>query len=161
MGFKPHFGICSNPSCRRERFIATKDGFCQMCRHLKVQNRKSKRTTGITKLSGTEKRNIFSSLKKKFREPTGEAKTFLEIWEKRPHRSQLSGHPITEFNVFCFAHILSKGTYRKFRLVEENILLITSNEHIQQHNGTLPERYKKIFSEKAQKLKQQYYGLQK
>jgi hypothetical protein len=79
------------------------------------------------------------------RKPTGERKVFDSIWGKRPHRSFLSGADInwvegTDFYVNVFAHVLAKGKYPKFRLLEENILLLTVEEHRLLDTGTEEER---------------------
>ena len=55
---------------------------------------------------------------------------FKEIWNKRPHRSEVSGRPLGKepLSVF-FHHILPKNKYPEFRLDEENIILLTIDEH--------------------------------
>jgi hypothetical protein len=55
---------------------------------------------------------------------------FLQIWEKRPHRSEVSGEflgnePLTIF----FHHILPKEKYPEACFDEENIILLTLDEH--------------------------------
>jgi len=57
---------------------------------------------------------------------------FLQIWSKRPHHSEVSGRwlgrePLTVF----FHHILSKEKYPEASLDEENIVLLTLDEHEQ------------------------------
>jgi len=57
---------------------------------------------------------------------------FLHIWKKRPHRSEISGEflgnePLTVF----FHHILPKEKYPQGALDEENIILLTLQEHDQ------------------------------
>lgn len=77
--------------------------------------------------------------KKKFK-TTGERAVFVRIWNKRPHVSEISGtklkpidHPQWHFQ---FGHILGKGLYPHYRLLEENIMLLTVEEHFQQTNQT-------------------------
>lgn len=79
------------------------------------------------------------------RKPTGEKKMFDDIWSKRPHRSFLSGKNIawvegTDFYVNVFAHVLAKGKHPKVRLEEENIVLLTPQEHELLDKGTEAER---------------------
>jgi len=55
---------------------------------------------------------------------------FLLIWNKRPHHSQISmdylgREPMSTF----FHHILPKEKYPEARLDEENIILLTLDEH--------------------------------
>ena len=55
---------------------------------------------------------------------------FMEIWKKRPHRSEISGvylgkEPSSAF----FHHILPKNKYPEVRMDEENIILLTIDEH--------------------------------
>ena len=57
---------------------------------------------------------------------------FLQIWKKRPHKSEISGEflgnePLTVF----FHHILPKEKYPLGALDEENIILLTLQEHDQ------------------------------
>ena len=55
---------------------------------------------------------------------------FMDIWRKRPHRSEISGvylgkEPSSAF----FHHILPKNKYPEVRMDEENIILLTLDEH--------------------------------
>jgi hypothetical protein len=55
---------------------------------------------------------------------------FLQIWKKRPHKSEVSGdflgnEPLTIF----FHHILPKEKYPDACFDEENIILLTLDEH--------------------------------
>ena len=55
---------------------------------------------------------------------------FLRIWNKRPHRSEISGLPIVEEILSTyFHHILEKENYKAAEFDEENIILITNEEH--------------------------------
>ena len=55
---------------------------------------------------------------------------FLKIWEKRPHVSEVSGNPLGKepLTVF-FHHILPKNKYPEAMYDEENIILLTLDEH--------------------------------
>lgn len=68
------------------------------------------------------------SYKKK---PTGEKDIFEKIFEERGPYSQISGAFLGEYNVSFFAHILPKGQnkYPHFKLIPENIILMTIDEH--------------------------------
>lgn len=57
---------------------------------------------------------------------------FLQLWQKRPHYSEVSGkwlgkEPLTIF----FHHILPKEKYPQASLDEENIIFLTLEEHDQ------------------------------
>lgn len=79
---------------------------------------------------------------------------FEKIWEERPHISEVSGKPLYPKGHFLwhwqFAHVLSKGAYPRYKLREENILLMLPEEHEKQ------ETFEK-FQEKKDILKAKYY----
>ena len=57
--------------------------------------------------------------------------TFSDIWKKRPHKSEISGEylgkePLTLF----FHHVLPKEKYPEAQYDEENIVLLTPDEHV-------------------------------
>jgi hypothetical protein len=55
---------------------------------------------------------------------------FLQLWKKRPHKSEISGDSLGSepLHVF-FHHILPKEKYHEAALDEENIILLTLWEH--------------------------------
>ena len=55
---------------------------------------------------------------------------FLHIWRKRPHVSEVSGDYLGKepLSVF-FHHILPKEKYPEAKLDEDNIILLTLDEH--------------------------------
>lgn len=83
-----------------------------------------------------------------------QAQLFNKIWEEREHRSQLSGAPLLPQGHFQwhwqFAHILPKGSYPKWKLNPDNIILCLPDEHAKQ------EQFPK-FIEIRDKLKREYY----
>jgi len=99
------------------------------------------------------------------RNKTGELELFVEIWDERPHVSFISGEPIRQFNVSCFAHVLNKNVYPELRLKKINIALITPEEHRIFDQGTVKEReaYKKSHPkcewDKLDKLKEEIRSL--
>jgi hypothetical protein len=55
---------------------------------------------------------------------------FKQIWKERPHKSEVSGRYLgKEASSAFFHHILPKNKYPEFRLDEENIILLTIDEH--------------------------------
>lgn len=57
---------------------------------------------------------------------------FSSIWSKRPHKSEVSGEKIHgEILTVYFHHILPKNDYPQAEYDEENIILLTWQEHDQ------------------------------
>lgn len=69
--------------------------------------------------------------KSKSKEKTLEMQNFfLDIWNKRPHKSEISGKYLgKEALSTYFHHILPKSKYPEACLDEENIILLTFPEH--------------------------------
>ena len=68
---------------------------------------------------------------------------FLHIWKKKPHKSEVSGtylgkEPMSTY----FHHILPKEKYPKACLDEENIILLTLEEHSNVENDMY--RYEEV-----------------
>lgn len=79
-------------------------------------------------------------IKRTFPKKTGEAELFLEIWNERPHVSQISGEPLgDEAHTYMFMHILSKKNYSRLRLDKNNIWLGTFDEHYILDHGTMAD----------------------
>ena len=60
---------------------------------------------------------------------TGELALFKAIWATRPHVCEVTGEQLKEFDVWNFAHILSKKAFPKFRLFDKNIVLMSRDAH--------------------------------
>lgn len=79
---------------------------------------------------------------------------FLSIWKKRKHYSEVSGEYLgnTPLSTY-FHHILPKSKYPQACLDEENIVLLTANEH-----GTVEgDMYKyELINKKREQLKTKY-----
>lgn len=89
-----------------------------------------------------------------------ELQLFIQIWNERPHLSEVSGLPLKQFNICYFSHVLSKGAYPKYRLKKENIILKTMREHNDWHTKAESDlkqipMWQPIF-ELRDKLKTQY-----
>lgn len=127
--FRPTIKICSK--CHKKRLIVVGAGLCEVCNHhLKLERKANRHTTIATKLTRQEKFKVFSSLKRKFREPTGEKNIFLELWNERPHictncMIHLGDEPIAHF----FSHIISKKRKPELRLEKTNIRLLCFECH--------------------------------
>jgi hypothetical protein len=81
---------------------------------------------------------------------------FLQIWKKRLHLSEVSGLPLVgEPLHIYFHHILPKEKYPQAALDEENIILLTWEEHDQVEMDTT--RYEEV-NKRREQLKQKYNG---
>ena len=79
---------------------------------------------------------------------------FLQIWKKRPHKSEISGASLgSEALSTYFHHILPKSKYPEASLDQENIILLTWEEHDQVEMDMY--RYEYINNRREQ-LKQKY-----
>lgn len=94
---------------------------------------KPRKALAKTKMSSFVSRNLDKSLDKSQNNSyqiSEMREFFLLIWEKRKHYSEVSGdylgkEPLTIF----FHHILPKEKYPNASLDEENIILLTFDEH--------------------------------
>lgn len=68
---------------------------------------------------------------------------FMDIWHKRKHVSEISGKWLGKeaLSVF-FHHILPKSKYQNATFDEENIILLTFDEHTMVENN--PQKYEEI-----------------
>ena len=79
---------------------------------------------------------------------------FLQIWKKRLHLSEVSGLPLVgEPLHIYFHHILSKEKYPQASLDEENIILLTLDEHTNVESNIY--KYEEV-NKRREKLKQKY-----
>jgi hypothetical protein len=79
---------------------------------------------------------------------------FIALWKKRPHYSEISGDYLGKepLSVY-FHHILPKNKYPEACFDEENIILLTLNEHESVENDIY--KYEKI-NIKREKLLEKY-----
>jgi hypothetical protein len=79
---------------------------------------------------------------------------FLQIWKKRPHYSEVSGDSLGKepLHIF-FHHILSKEKYPEAELDQENVILLTLDEHTNVENDIY--RYEEV-NKRRELLKQKY-----
>jgi hypothetical protein len=79
---------------------------------------------------------------------------FMEIWRKRDHSSEISGKWLGKepFSTF-FHHILPKSKYPNARYEEDNIILLTLEEHERVENN--PDYFEEI-NERRKKLMEKY-----
>lgn len=101
------------------------------------------------------KSSLLSSKLDKFEDNSLKMKElFLLIWNKKSHRSEVSDlylgeEPLTVF----FHHILPKSKYPEACLDEENIILLTLDEHTNVESDMY--RYEEV-NKRREQLKQKY-----
>lgn len=79
---------------------------------------------------------------------------FLRVWKQRPHKSEISGERLgTEPLSIFFHHILPKEKYKDAMLDEENIILLTLDEHTNVENDIY--RYEEV-NKRREYLKTKY-----
>ena len=79
---------------------------------------------------------------------------FLQIWKKRPHKSEVSGESLgSEALSIFFHHVLPKEKYSQARFDEENIILLTWEEHDQVERDVT--RYEEV-NKRREQLKKKY-----
>lgn len=98
-----------------------------------------------------------NSIKSGKRKKTGELQLFLEIWNERPHYSEVSGKALNHDGdmpvVHYFSHLLPKSTHSELRLCKDNIMLMTPKEHYEWDFGSRDDPKWKKAKEKRDKLK--------
>jgi hypothetical protein len=79
---------------------------------------------------------------------------FLKIWKQRLHKSEISGERLgTEPLSIFFHHILPKEKYNQAALDEENIILMTLDEHSNVESNIY--RYEEV-NKRREYLKEKY-----
>lgn len=126
---KLKYGLCKGEDCKgrtdKQPLAHNRLVLCKYC------NDKRKAISKPSKDSKPKKRvSIPKQSKKGSQTALKDRKFFQEIWEERPHYSEISGKFLgDEYNPVFFSHILTKAAYPKFRHLKENILLKTFDEH--------------------------------
>lgn len=97
---------------------------------------------------------------------TKELALFKQIYKERGGKSEISGVPLMPPGTprfHCqFAHILSKGAFPNFRLLKENVVLMTEREHqIYDFEGTEGRTEYDWVNEKKEELKSRYFSQRK
>jgi hypothetical protein len=79
---------------------------------------------------------------------------FMQIWHKRKHYSEVSGKWLgNEALTTLFHHILPKSRFREAMLDEENIILMTADEHAQVESD--PTHFEEV-NKRREQLKIKY-----
>lgn len=140
--YQPKKVQCKNPDCERMIYLRTRlTKFCSMKCKVVVN--------GVPKRSEKAKKPLKRAIKS-----TGELKMFNEIWNERPHVSELTGEPLLPKGHirwhWQFAHVLNKGRFPSMRLRKDNILLCLPDEQM------IQDRFE-IFTERKEQLLKETY----
>lgn len=93
-------------------------------------------------------------LKRKKEQTAKMLSVFMDIWHTRKHYSEISGKWLgKEALTIFFHHILPKRHYPEAQLDEENIILLTFEEHQKVEND--PHIYEEV-NKRREKLIQKY-----
>jgi len=103
--------ICKE--CNTEQYIFSR-GMCKFC-----AGKNPKEKSGLKDIPK----------KSPFGKPTGELVLFQSIWATRKHNCAVCGTDLKVFDVWFFSHILSKGSFPRFRLYEKNIVIKCRQHH--------------------------------
>lgn len=77
---------------------------------------------------------------------------FMQIWNDRPHYSEISGEYLGSTPLTCyFDHLLEKSKYPHLRLEKNNIALVTFEEHEAKTNGRPLPKHQELI-DNAKKL---------
>ena len=124
-----------------------KKGVCSECDEEKMIVKPSKKlcySCNQKRLESVKPKKVGKPIRKT--KKTGELALFESIWETRAKVSYLSGRDLSKTPNYlilnCFAHVLPKGKYPKFRLSSENIVLLHHDEHYLLDFGTEDQRKK-------------------
>lgn len=92
-------------------------------------------------------------IRKKFN-PTGEKEVFEQIARERAHVCFVTGRPIYQLTVSCYAHILEKALnkYPKYKLNPDNIVLVLPEVHTLYDHGFKEQREQYGYAEGWAKL---------
>lgn len=145
---KRKHGICSE--CGKEGLLFRSGP--PLCYYHAMQYKKQKYI---------EKQKTKGGKKPPVRKRTGEMDVFIEIWNERPRKSEISGEDLGNIlKPIFFSHVLSKGAYPSLRLDKRNIVLKTLEEHqlweFGKHKIKDDPKWKWVFERKEQ-LKREYY----
>ena len=149
--FKPFKGTCNE--CLQPKMIVVRAGYCNVCNERRKKEKKNN-TPRIDKGYAKPEKN----------KPSGELNLFLSLWQKALDKSGdespkcrcCGEHLGFQFSVAFFSHLLSKGFYPAYRLLEENIWIICFDCHYLWSSGS---RNDPRFTEKNieyERLKRKY-----
>ncbi len=82
---------------------------------------------------------------------------FKQVWQSRSHICEVCNKHIWYPSPSNFAHIIAKGGYKQYKLLEENIaLLCVECHHLYDHGDKSLSQFDKL-NLKAEELRIRYY----
>lgn len=76
---------------------------------------------------------------------------YREVWEERPHYSEVSGKWLGDIpRLAYFEHLIPKSSHPQYKYEKRNIALVTAQEHHVKENGFPLPKHKELI-EKAKK----------
>ena len=153
--------ICNE--CEKESYIFSK-GRCKNCAN--IEYRRKAIENQRAKERNPSKAKPYKAIRRKsaqgMKQTQADIKFFKEIWNERPHYCEITGAFLgDEFNPVFFSHILTKASHPKFRLLKENILLMSYKIHTEwEFNSRSTPMFKHRFKRALyihDKLKNKYY----
>ena len=141
--------ICNKEDCDNNVWGK---GYCKYHQHLRTNKKARKPIIPKTRIKPISKK------RKEALKGRSEMDVFLEIWEEREHKSELTGEPLLPKGHakwhWQMLHILPKSRFPELRLDKDNILLGLPEEHDHQ------DRYE-VFRKKKVELLKLVYELNK
>lgn len=129
-------GKCSK--CGKETVIVNKThGLCPICNKARLSGQKGRYDDNNNDDSNNTPEQSLISL-------------FKTIWDKSNKKCQLTGEdlswitPMSNYWFSCFAHILPKGKYPKYKYNIKNILLVHPDVHYHLDFGTKDSQLRRI-----------------
>ena len=147
--------ICNQDECD---YPVWGKGYCKIHQYLRTDP-KAPKPLGRSELKSKPKaiKQISDKRKEKLK-GYSQIDMFNEIWDERPHKSELTGDPLLPKGHskwhFQFLHVLGKGSFPQYELDKNNILLGTPDEHDHQDDYD-------VFRKKKIELLKDHYGRDK
>lgn len=115
---------------------------CKECASIDYQKAYRKKLEEKSKQPNGNNKPLYRKSSFKPRAATGELMLFRAIWDSLPANKRIScvSGIMLEFSPSIFMHVLPKGRYPEYRLLWENILLGTQEEHFLIDQGSTKQR---------------------
>jgi hypothetical protein len=125
-------GICTK--CNKKTVVVNKrHGLCNTCNKARLSAQKDRYGGNNTDNDDNNEHKGKQS----------QISLFKKVWDESNKKCQLTGKdlswivPYTSHWFSCFAHILPKGKYPRFKYLQKNILLVHYDIHYQLDMGTV------------------------
>lgn len=135
-------GKCTK--CNKETVIVNKThGLCNVCNKARLSAQKDRYGSKNTDNDDNNEHNSQNTRYSGNNTKQSQISLFKTIWDESNKKCQLTGKdllwitPYTSHWFSCFAHILPKGKYPRFKYLQKNILLVHYDIHYQLDMGTV------------------------